>query len=341
MRRGREERARPVMYDVARLAGVSHQTVSRVINDHPNVRPETRDRVRRAMDELGYRPNTMARGLAARRSRTIGVLSFDERLFGPSSTLQSIEQTARAHGYAVLSSSLNGLDATEIGLAVEDMLQRSVDGFIVIAPRDEEQEALRVLPRDVPMVALEAQLREDCPLVAIDNEAGGALVAEHLLGLGHRRVAHVAGPDDWSESRLRTAGWRAVLEREGIEEVATFSGDWSAASGYAAGRQLAPREDVTAVFVANDQMALGLLTALHEAGRRVPEDISVAGYDNHPDSGWYLPALTTVDQDFRRVGLSGLLQMVAAIDGEPVAPSVLVTPRLVTRSSTMRARGQR
>lgn len=337
MRRGHDERARPVMYDVARLAGVSHQTVSRVINDHPNVRPETRDRVRQAMTSLGYRPNTMARGLAARRSRTIGVLSFDGRLFGPSSTLQSIEQTARDHGYGVLSASLNGLEVAAIEGAVEDMLQRSVDGFIVIAPRDEEQQALQVLPRDVPLVALEAQLREDCPLVAIDNEAGGRLVAGHLLGLGHRRVAHVAGPDDWSESRLRTAGWRAVLTREGVEEAATWTGDWSAASGYQAGQRLARRDDVTAVFVANDQMALGLLTALHQAGRRVPEEISVAGYDNHPDSGWYLPALTTVDQDFRRVGLSGLLQIVAAIDGQPVPPSVLVTPRLVTRSSTMRA----
>lgn len=334
------DRPRAVMYDVARLAGVSHQTVSRVINEHPNVRPETRERVRRAMVQLDYRPNSAARTLAARRSRTIGVISFDGRLFGPSSTMQSIQQVAHAHGYAVVAVSVQGSAPDEVSAAVTDMRQGAVDGFIVVAPRDAERVSLAaVLPQGVPVVALGARLDDVAPMVAIDNEAGGALVAQHLVSLGHRDVAHITGPDDWWESRQRTAGWRACLQESGATERAAWAGDWSARSGYEAGRRLVKRDDVSAVFAANDQMALGVLTALHEAGRCVPRDMAVVGFDNHPDSAWYPPSLTTVEQDFGRVGMAGLTQMVAALEGEKVVEAVLVTPRLVRRTSTARLTG--
>lgn len=289
------------------------------------------------MVELDYRPNSAARTLAARRSRTIGVISFDGRLFGPSSTMQSIQQVAYSHGYAVVGVTVQGTSSQDVSAAIADMGQGSVDGVIVVAPRDAEQTSLAaVLPPDVPVVALGARLADDIPVAAIDNDAGGALVAQHLVSLGHRDVAHIAGPADWWESRRRTAGWRAGLDEAGATERAAWVGDWSARSGYEAGRRLAQRDDVSAVFVANDQMALGVLTALHEVGRSVPKDLSVVGFDDHPDSAWYSPSLTTVEQDFGRVGMAGLTQMVAALEGEEVVGTVLVTPRLVRRSSTAR-----
>lgn len=319
------------MYDVARRAGVSHQTVSRVMNSRGHVRVSTAQRVRQAMEELGYRPSASAQSLAGRRSTTVGVITFNGPLFGPSSTLQSVEREARGHGYAVLSIALHGCDDDEVQDAVAELLRRDVAGVLVVAPRDDEQGWLGLLPEHLPVVALEAALPGH-PLVASDNEAGGVLVARHLLGLGHRRVVHVAGPPDWSESRLRSSGFERVLREAGAPPVETLAGDWSARSGYAAGVAVA-QEDVTAVFAANDQMALGVLTALHRAGRRVPDDISVVGYDDHPDSAWYLPALTTVEQGFHAVGVAGITAMMQAIGGV-VPAGALIPPRLVEREST-------
>lgn len=324
---------RVTMYDVARHAGVSHQTVSRVINGAPNVAPPTKERVREAMVLLGYRPSASARNLAARRTRAVGVVTFIGPYFGPGSTLLSIEVAARSHGYSAHISSLAGLSAQDAREALEGLLQRDVEGLIVVAPTDEQAELVgSVLPDDLPVLALEARLTGR-PLVASDNELGGALAAEHLISLGHNKIGHVAGPLDWSEARLRTVGWERVLREHGLEPGPRVDGDWSARSGYEAGVALAA-SGVTAVYAANDQMALGLLTALHERGVSVPGDVSVVGYDNTPDSGWYFPPLTTVEQEFREVGAVGITQLLALVEGEPVAPQLLVPPVLVVRAST-------
>jgi LacI family transcriptional regulator len=321
------------MYDVARHAGVSHQTVSRVINGAPHVAPPTQERVREAMVLLGYRPSASARNLAARRTRAVGVVTFIGPYFGPGSTLLSIEVAARSHGYSAHISSLAGLSAQDAREALEVLLQRDVEGLIVVAPTDEQAELVgSVLPDDLPVLALEARLAGR-PLVASDNELGGALAAEHLISLGHSTIGHVAGPPDWSEARLRTVGWERVLREHGLEPGPRVDGDWSARSGYEAGVALAASA-VTAVYAANDQMALGLLTALHERGVSVPGDVSVVGYDNTPDSGWYFPPLTTVEQEFREVGAVGITQLLALVEGEPVAPQLLVPPVLVVRAST-------
>lgn len=324
---------RVTMYDVARHAGVSHQTVSRVINGAPNVAPPTKDRVQQAMELLGYRPSASARNLAARRTHAIGVVTFIGPYFGPASTLHSIEVAARSRGYFAHISSLAGLGPRDARAALEVLLQRDVEGLMVVAPTDEQAELVAsVLPHDLPVLALEARLAGR-PLVASDNELGGALAAGHLVSLGHTRIGHVAGPPDWSEARQRTVGWERVLREHGLEPGPRQDGDWSARSGYQAGAELA-RSGVSAVYAANDQMALGLLTALHERGIRVPDDVSVVGYDNTPDSGWYLPALTTVEQEFREVGAVGITQLLALVEGRSVEAQVLVPPVLVVRSST-------
>ena len=258
------------MSDVARLAGVSHQTVSRVINDSEHVREETRERVLRAMRQLNYRPNSVARALVTGRSNTLGVVSFDTTLYGPASTLYGIEQAAHEAGYFITIASLKAFDRASVLDAVERLRILGVDGILVIAPQETASRALLRTPAGVPLVALEAGPTDVVPVASIDQFAGAAKATSHLLELGHRRVVHVAGPGDWLEAQLRVAGWRATLQAASIPVPEPLAGDWSPRSGYEIGQMLAADEDLTAIFVANDQMALGVLRALHEAGRRIP-----------------------------------------------------------------------
>lgn len=331
-----------VMQDVARLAGVSHQTVSRVLNDHPNVSSVTRDRVLNAMRQLNYRPNALARGLARRRSRTIGVLSFDTRLFGPASTLLAIERAARTAGYTVTLSSLAGVDAESVRRAVGALADQSVDGVIVIAPREDAARGVRDIQDGLPVVEVEAGYGEERPVVSVDQFTGARLATEHLLGLGHRTVWHIAGPADWLEAQERIDGWRASLADANVVAPPLIRGDWSAESGYRAGATLAETAGVTAVFAGNDQMALGLLHALHELGRRVPDDISVVGFDNIPEAEYLIPALTTVRQDFDELGRRGLRLLIALMDGSPIDDEALarIAPTLIVRHSTTRPTGR-
>jgi DNA-binding LacI/PurR family transcriptional regulator len=323
---------RSVMHDVARLAGVSHQTVSRVLNGHPHVSSATRARVVAAMRELDYRPNAFARGLVTQRSQRIGVLSFDSRLFGPGSTLHAIERAARAAGFGVAVAGMSDHSGGDGEEAMEVLRSQAVDGIIVIAPTDDAVRALGVLATDVPVVALEAEFR-DQPVVSIDQQQGARLATRHLLDLGHRTVWHVAGPRDWREAVLRAEGWRSALQDADADVPDPLFGDWSPRSGYVAGLELAARDDVTAVFAANDQMALGLLHALGERGRRVPEDVSVVGFDDIPEAEYFSPALTTVHQDFDEVGRRGLALLLARIDYAETQASVTIAPVLVSRAS--------
>jgi DNA-binding LacI/PurR family transcriptional regulator len=327
-----------VMVDVARLAGVSHQTVSRVLNGHPSVRPDTKDRVLRAVSELGYRPNALARGLAKRRSRVLGVVSFDTILFGPASTLLGIERAARNAGYGVSIVTLERVDRTGVLAAVNGLADQAVDGIVIIAPQMSAAAALHSLPVGMPAVAVEAGVDGPIPTVAVDQIAGAQLAVRHLLELGHRTVWHIAGPTDWLEARDRIEGWRLALEAAGRRVPPIISGDWSAQSGFSAGAALAGRPDVTAVFAGNDQMALGLLRALYERGCRVPEEISVVGFDDIPEAEYLLPPLTTIRQDFDEVGrrsMATLLQLIDGPDHRPFPPAAPpVAPSLVLRRST-------
>ncbi|MBV9915610.1 MAG: LacI family DNA-binding transcriptional regulator [Solirubrobacterales bacterium] len=329
-------RRRPaVMADVGRLAGVSHQTVSRVINGSPHVREETRQRVIAAMRELDYRPNSAARALVTGRSSTLGVVSFDTTLYGPASTLFGIERAAHAAGYFVIVASLEALDRDSVCDAVERLRLHGVDGILMIAPLQEAVDALRELPSDLPMVAVEAGAADSMPVAAVDQHAGAVAATRHLLELGHVTVWHVAGPPDWLEARQRLAGWRDALVEGDAFAPPPLTGDWSASSGYSLGRALSRDRDVSAVFVANDQMALGVLRALHEAGRRIPRDVSVVGFDDIPEAQFFTPPLTTIRQDFGELGRRGvrlLLRAMAA--GAQWVQEPPVVPELIVRSST-------
>jgi DNA-binding LacI/PurR family transcriptional regulator len=323
------------MADVARLAGVSHQTVSRVINDSEHVREETRERVLVAMRQLNYRPNSVARALVTGRSKTLGVVSFDTTLHGPASTLFGIEQAAHDAGYFITIVSLKALDRPSVLDAVERLRLQGVDGILVIAPQEGAARALVQAPAGVPLVAVEAGPADAIPVAAVDQFAGAASATRHLLELGHRTVWHIAGPPDWLEAQRRVAGWRATLQAAGAPVPQPLVGDWSPRSGYDLGRRLAADPEVTAIFVANDQMALGVLRALHEARRAIPGDVSVVGFDDIPEAPYFTPPLTTVRQDFDEMGrrsLRLLLETMHAVGDPP--PHFEVTPELIVRGST-------
>lgn len=319
----------PVMADVARIAGVSHQTVSRVLNDHPHVRPDTRDRVLAAIRELRYRPNVAARTLVTRRTRTLGVIGFNTPLYGPASMLYGIEQAARQHDYFVTVAALAALDRRSVLDAVERLRDQAVEGIIVIAPQVTAVTALTDVPADVPLVAVGCGTHASViASVAMDNEAGARRATTYLLDLGHRTVHHMAGPASWLDAQEREAGWRDALVASGAPVPEPLAGrDWSARTGFEYGQRIARDKSVTAVFCANDDMALGLLRALHEAGRRVPEDVSVVGFDDIPAAAYFGPPLTTVRQDFDELGRRALAGVMGLIDssGATVAATVAAT----------------
>ncbi len=347
----------PVMTDVARLAGVSHQTVSRVVNGSPHVSEPTRAKVMAAMEQLGYRRNGVARALAMRRSGTLGVITFDTVRYGPVSTLYSIEQAAGSVGLGVSIAVAERAASDEVVRALARLQDQSVEGIVAIAPQHDAVDALSTELRGLPAVlvggvhgggsgpiAAGDEVRPGQPAVGIDQRGGAAAATRHLLDLGHRTVHHLAGPRGWLDAEWRTEGWRATLDEAGRSAPEPVAGDWSAGSGYAAMREmLAATPDLTAVFAANDPMALGALRALDEAGLRVPEDVSIVGFDDVPEAEFFRPPLTTVRQHFTEAGrraVGMLLDMIRPDDGPATRPGsgtgppAVVPTELVVRRST-------
>jgi len=328
------------MADVARLAGVSHQTVSRVLNGHPNVRPQTREDVLAAIRELGYRPNAAARTLVTGRTQALGVISFDTTLYGPASMLYGIERAAHP-GYTVAITSLPAFDRRSMQEAVDRFLGQGVEGILVVASEMPLLEALSGVTTDVPLVAVGCGTRAPLDSVAIDNISGAFQATRYLLDLGHETVHYVGGPDSTLDARERAEGWARALREAGTAEPEILSGDWSARSGYEIGHELARMPDVTAIFCANDQMALGMLRALGEHGRHVPSAVSVVGFDDIPESAFFLPPLTTVRQDFGELGRQALRLLVDRIRGRPAPGARMpVAPELIVRASATRPPGR-
>jgi DNA-binding LacI/PurR family transcriptional regulator len=305
-----------------------------VINDSRHVRAETRERVEVAMRQLDYRPNSVARALVTGRSNTLGVVSFDTTLHGPASTLLGIERAAHDAGYFVSIASIGSLGSSSVGHAIERLHEQAVDGILVIAPQESAAQALRHLRSDVPVVATEAGAHNGVPLVAVDQVEGARAATQHLLDLGHRTVWHVSGPLDWYEARDRIDGWRATLDAAAAPQPAVLAGDWSARSGYALGLELARESAVTAVFAGNDQMALGVVRALHELGLRIPADISIVGFDDIPEAAFFTPPLTTVRQNFNEVGRRAVLTLLDQLEsGDRDGTRETIPPELVIRAS--------
>ncbi|MFF9112207.1 LacI family DNA-binding transcriptional regulator [Streptomyces sp. NPDC014805] len=323
------------MADVARLAGVSSQTVSRVSNGYAGVNEETRRAVLAAMKELGYRPNSAARALKRGEFRTIGVITFTLATTGNVRTLEAIATSAAQEGYAVTLLPVAVPTQDEVRGAFSRLEELAVDAVIVIMEVHLLDAATITLPPHVQVVVVDSDAGDRYTVVDTDQAGGTRAAVRHLLDLGHDTVWHLAGPEGSFAAQRRTDAWRAVLAEAGRVPPPLVQGDWSTESGYRAGRELARREDCTAVFVANDQMALGLQRALHESGRRVPEDVSVVGFDDIPEAAHFLPPLTTVHQDFAEVGRLCVRAALRKVRGEGAERGTTLVPtRLVVRDST-------
>ncbi|MFC0682696.1 LacI family DNA-binding transcriptional regulator [Lysobacter korlensis] len=322
----------PNMHDVAEVAGVSHQTVSRVLNDQPHVRHETRERVLRAIAELGYRPNAAAKTLVTRRSRTIGVLTPAVAQHGPTRSVLAIESAARQYGYRPLVTATAVDRGATLG-ALRFLLDQGIEGLVVIAPHEHILNAISDLDPGLPVVVLQATGRDVGTGVGVDQRKGGRLAVSHLLELGHTRIQHVAGPAEYFEARARAGAYLETLMAAGAPALPVIQGDWTAESGYRAAALLDP--DTTGVFCANDESAIGLIRGLAERGVRVPDDVSIVGFDDLPEAAYLLPSLTTVSQDLERVGREAVLTLTSRLDGtdHETAP---VEPMLKVRESTRR-----
>jgi DNA-binding LacI/PurR family transcriptional regulator len=330
-----EKRRAATMAEVAKLAEVSPQTVSRVVNAREYVGGDTRERVLDAMRELHYRPNQAAQALVTGRSRTLGVITIDTVAFGPSSVLLGLERAARAQGYFVSVARLDSLDRGSVLRALEQLERQSVEGILVNAGREGITSELDGRLTDVPIVAVEDAPDARVPVVAVDQAAACAAATRLLLDLGHRSVTHVAGPSDWPSARRRMEGWRRTLETAAVPVPEPLSGDWSVASGYELGGRLARDRDVSAVFAANDEMALGVMRAMYEAGRDVPREVSIIGFDDVPFARYLTPSLTTVRQDFEEIGERSVHMLLDAIHGvRGAAARAAITLELVVRDST-------
>jgi DNA-binding LacI/PurR family transcriptional regulator len=328
---------RPSMADVARMAGVSSQTVSRVSNGHSNVDERTRARVVEAMQTLGYRPNGAARALKSGRFRTIGVIMTTLQTFGNVHTLDAIATEAARADYSVMLLPISDPTLRRVSGAYRRLNEQAVDGAVIVLEARLLDQAEFALPPGIPVVVIDSGAGPGYTVVDTDQAMGARQATEHLLSLGHQQVWHVAGPETSFSAIHRAQSWRQTMERAGIAPPPVLRGDWSCESGYRHGLALGRRDDVTAVFAANDQMALGVMQALHELGRDIPGDISVVGFDDMAESRSFWPPLTTIRQDFGTVGRLSIRKLLdkvtegASTDGDD---KTVVPTELVVRRST-------
>ena len=337
---------RVTIRDVAAAAGVSHQTVSRVMNDRPDVSEETRVRVWEVIDRLNYQPSAIARSLIRQRSLALGVVTAGLEYQGPSRTLNGIIHQAEELGYTLLLKALTDLSARDILPLLNSLLERRVDGIVwAVAEVGENRawlgEQLEELP--IPVVFATMQPRPGLSIVTVDNYAGGRMATEHLLAQGYHRIGHIAGPLDWWESRQRMAGWKDALLAAGVSaaEMHWAEGTWSSKSGgRAIGQLVADYPEMDAVFAANDQMALSVLQFACRQGKQVPRDLAVVGFDGLPEAAHYWPPLTTVYQDQTQLGRLAVEELVRVIEvSRQKQPSfqprtITLSPELIVRESS-------
>ncbi|AEN14278.1 MULTISPECIES: LacI family DNA-binding transcriptional regulator [unclassified Streptomyces] len=330
-----EARKPPGMTDVAQAAGVSPQTVSRVLSGHANVRAETRARVLAAVDRLGYRKNSAAQILSSGRSRTIGVVNLQTAFYSRLNLTFGIENAARAAGYSVSIASTASLDTSAVEAALSRLADQSVDGIILAIPLIHVSPRIEQLTGSLPTVTVDGSRTPASEVVAIDQSQAARLATRHLLDLGHETVWHVSGPGEWLDAVNRIDGWRETLEAQGRTVPPILKGDWSPSSGYRNGLILGRIPEVTAVFAASDEMAFGVIRALHELGRRVPQDISVIGVDDIALAEYCSPSLTTVAQPFEEMGALAVSHLLRHINDPGAAREpASVEPKLVVRAST-------
>ena len=323
----------PNIRDVARLAGVSYQTVSRVLNEHPSIRPSTKQRVLDVITEIGYRPNQAARALVTSRSRTIGVLTSQNAHYGSTTSVTAIEHAAREAGYRITVTSIATSESSSIKSALEQLQTQAVEAIVVIAPQVRVLEAIRELEITVPYVTLQNADIGGEHSMSVDQVAGARMATQHLIDLGHTEIMHISGPQDWIEAEARMQGYLDAINASDLRTRAPILGDWSSHFGYYAGLELLKYRDFTAVFASNDQMALGFMHACWDSGLTVPGDISVVGFDDIPEAQHFYPPLTTVRQNFTEIGRRAVSLLLTELHGGSVDYDS-ITPELVVRRST-------
>jgi DNA-binding LacI/PurR family transcriptional regulator len=340
-----DRRKRVTIKDVAQAAGVSTQTVSRVMNKFSYVSGETRQRVETVVEQLGYHPSTLARSLSQQRSYTLGIVTYDLKYVGPSRTLNGIADKADELGYMLLMKELDNFNANRIDDVIDSLLARQVDGILWSVPeiRDNHtwvDERLEKTP--VPVLFIAMRPREGISSVATDNFQGAVMAIQHLLECGRKKIGHISGPLGWWEADERKRGWSETLTAAGFEasDQHCAEGNWSPVSGEQAFIQLFESfPDMDAVFVANDQMALSVLRAASRRGINVPEQLAVVGFDGIPESAYFCPSLTTVSQDLQLLGeqaVQNIVEMVQARQGSRsvITESRFIQPTLIVRESS-------
>jgi DNA-binding LacI/PurR family transcriptional regulator len=344
----RQRPGRSTIKEVAFAAGVSTQTVSRVINNRPDVSSETRKRVKDIVRKLSYQPSALARSLSSKRSYTLGVVTAGLRYFGPSRTLSGIASAAENAGYSLLLKELSNFDTNDVAPIFQTLLSRHVDGIIWAVPKiGENHDWMNRPPLDVgvPVVYLTMEPEENSSIVSINNYAGGQMAVSHLLEQGYQNIGHISGPMDWWEARQRMRAWKDTLKDAGfqVKDNQWVEGNWSSASGAQAVKNLfAKYPEMDAIFVANDQMALSVLNAAAERELKIPGDIGIVGFDNIPESADYRPALTTVQQDHNEIASVAMMEIIKIIESDwqglkPIKPkSIMLEPTLVVRKSSLR-----
>lgn len=322
------------IYDVAKLAGVSHQTVSRVLNNHSSLKPATREKVEKAITELAYRPNQAARQLVTSRSRLIGVLIAEADLYGPASILNAMEKLARHQGYSIISIAVSAGSRESWREAIDQLRNLAIDGVITIALPSEIVKEIENSLDGAVIVIVDSEPSKKFDVVNVDNVYGATIATQHLIDAGHTEILHVTGPEHDYESNKRKVGYETTMKSAKLKPEIII-GDWSIATGFEAGRKVINmRKRPTAVFCANDHLALGMIKAFSESGIDVPGDISIIGFDNIPESGYLIPGLTTVNQSFDELGNNAIERMLLQLRASSKKEAVVIKPALVLRSST-------
>jgi LacI family transcriptional regulator len=345
-----QRNVRATIKEVASAAGVSTQTVSRVINERPDVSPETRKRVQEVIKELSYQPSALARSLISQRSHTLGVVTAGLKHIGPSRTLSGITSAAEEAGYSLLLKELPSYDTEDIQPIFQAFLSRHVDGIIWAVPEvGENRKWVNHPPADidVPLVYITMEPRNNLSIVSIDNYLGGRIAMTHLLEQGYHKIGHISGPLDWWEARQRMSAWKDSLTEAGLDanDSHCVEGNWSSASGALAIEKLFYQySDMDAIFVANDQMALSVLQFFAEKQIRVPNDIGIVGFDNMAESAFFSPPLTTIEQDQHNIAKLAVAEIIKIIEAgwqdlaQAEAQTIMLPPTLVVRQSSLRGK---
>ncbi len=334
------------IYDVAKKAGVSRQTVSRVLNNRQDVSPETRKRVQEIMEGLNYHPSAIARSLSRQKSYIFGVVTAGLNYIGPSRTLSGITSKAEELGYGLLLKELASFSANNVHPLLQWFQSHQVDGIIWAAPEIEDNRNWLedLLPEiAIPIMFLTMEKREGVSIASIDNFLGARMATEHLISLGKKNIGHITGPLDWWEARQRKLGWEAALSAAGykLSEHMWAEGNWSSRSGQTAFTELLENfPEMDGLFVGNDQMALAVLRIAFQQGKKIPDDLAVIGFDGIPESEFYFPSLSTVNQNQNELGCIAVEELVRLVEKKLKADDVVepkyitIRPELIIRQSS-------